>query len=96
MIADVICYLKMTPFMALDGKMSYLRLKDGTNTYNVCDVVKVLAGVLLVGKNFTEEAESWLHYFVLWLSVFCAMYWSAVCDCGVPCSCYLTVLSFWT
>ena len=31
MIADVICYWKMTSFMALDGVMSFLRLKDVTN-----------------------------------------------------------------
>ena len=34
MIADVICYLKMTSFMALDGVTSFLRLKDVTNTCN--------------------------------------------------------------
>ena len=32
MIADVICYWKMTSFMALDGITSFLRLKDVTNT----------------------------------------------------------------
>ena len=32
MIADVICYWKMTSFMALDGVTSFLRLKDVTNT----------------------------------------------------------------
>ena len=33
MLADVICYCKMTSFMALDGVTSFLRLKDVTNTY---------------------------------------------------------------
>ena len=28
MLADVICYLKMTSFMKLDGVTSFLRLKD--------------------------------------------------------------------
>ena len=32
MLADVICYCKMTSFMALDGVTSFLRLKDVTNT----------------------------------------------------------------
>ena len=32
MLAEVICYWKMTSFMALDGATSFLRLKDVTNT----------------------------------------------------------------
>ena len=32
MLADVICYWKMTSFMTLDGVTSFLRLKDVTNT----------------------------------------------------------------
>ena len=32
MIADVILFLEMTSFMALDGVTSFLRLKDVTNT----------------------------------------------------------------
>ena len=32
MLADVICYWKMTSFMALDSVTSFLQLKDGTNT----------------------------------------------------------------
>ena len=32
MLADVICYWKMTSFMTLDGVASYLSLKDVTNT----------------------------------------------------------------
>ena len=39
MIADVICYWKMTSFVALDGVTSFLHLKDVTNYVNVCDVV---------------------------------------------------------
>ena len=31
-LADVNCYCKMTSLMALDGVMSFLRLKGGTNT----------------------------------------------------------------
>ena len=33
MLADVICYWKMTSFMTLDGVTSFLRLKNVTNTY---------------------------------------------------------------
>ena len=32
MLADVICYWKMTSFMALDGVTLFLRLKDVTKT----------------------------------------------------------------
>ena len=32
MLADVICYWKMTSFSALHGVTSFLRLKDVTNT----------------------------------------------------------------
>ena len=32
MLADVICYWKMMSFMASDGVMPFLRLKDVTNT----------------------------------------------------------------
>ena len=32
MLADVICYWKMTSFMTLDGVKSFLPLKDITNT----------------------------------------------------------------
>ena len=31
MLADVICYWKMTSFIAIDGVVSFLRLKDVTN-----------------------------------------------------------------
>ena len=32
-LADVICYCKMTSFMALDAVTSFLRLKDITDTF---------------------------------------------------------------
>ena len=32
MLADVICYAKMTSFMTLDGVTSFLRLENVTNT----------------------------------------------------------------
>ena len=37
MLADIICYWKMMSFMALDGVMSFLRLKDVTNTCTSAD-----------------------------------------------------------
>ena len=33
MLVDVICYWKMTSFMALDGVTSFLRLKGVTKTW---------------------------------------------------------------
>ena len=32
MLADVICYWKMTSFMVLDGVTSFLRMRDDTKT----------------------------------------------------------------
>ena len=39
MLADVICYWKMTSFMTLDGVTSFLRTKDEKMHVNACDVV---------------------------------------------------------
>ena len=39
MLADVICYWKMTLFMTLDGVTSFLRVKMLQIHVNVCDVV---------------------------------------------------------
>ena len=33
MLADIICYCKITSFMPLDGVTLFLRLKDVTNTH---------------------------------------------------------------
>ena len=50
MIADVICYWKMTSFMALDGVKSFLRLKDVTNSpVNLhCDLKLIPSEAVLV------------------------------------------------
>ena len=47
MIADVICYCKMTSFMALGGVLLFLRLKTLQMHVNLCDMV------------FGAKAESW-------------------------------------
>ena len=39
MIADDVCYWKMTPFMALDDVTSFYALKTLQIHVNVCDVV---------------------------------------------------------
>ena len=50
--------------MALDGETSFLRLKGVTFHVNVCDVVKVLAGVLQCNGGKLEEAEDFECVFV--------------------------------
>ena len=49
MLADVICYWKMTSFMALDGVASFLRLKDVTNT---CKQMR---------RSLSIGGSSWVH-----------------------------------
>ena len=49
MIADVICYWKMTSFMALDGVTSFLRLKDVTNT------CKRIRSSLSIGGSYSVQ-----------------------------------------
>ena len=44
MVADVICYWKMTSFMALDCVTSFLRLKDLKIHVNECDAVLTFGG----------------------------------------------------
>ena len=54
MLADVICYRRMTSFMVLgSGVTSFLRLKHVTNT---CPVYNV---VYLWWEFFSAMAESW-------------------------------------
>ena len=57
----------MTSFIALDGVTSFLRLKDVLQLHvNVCDVVKVLAGVLQCNCGKLEEAEDFKCVFVVY------------------------------
>ena len=57
MIADVICYWKMTSFTALDSVTSFLHLNDVTNTCKRMRRGVVLAGVLRCKSGKLEEAE---------------------------------------
>ena len=49
MLADVICYWKMTSFMTLDGVTSFLRLKD---VRNAC---KRMRRSLSIGGRFSVQ-----------------------------------------
>ena len=51
MIADVICYWKITSFKALDGVTSFLRLKDVINT------CKRMRRGLSIGGSSSVQAE---------------------------------------
>ena len=69
MIADVICYWKMTSFMTLDGVTSFLRLKDVTNT------CKRMRRGLSIGRSSSvqrrnlEEAERFKFVFVVYCAI---------------------------
>ena len=52
-LADVICCWKMTSFMALDGEMSSLRLKDVTNTRK-----RMRHSLIIGGSSSVQRAES--------------------------------------
>ena len=54
MIADVICYWKMTSFIALDGVTSFLHLNDITNTCK-----RMRRGAKYWRDFFSAKAESW-------------------------------------
>ena len=49
MLADVICYQKITLSMTLDGVTSFLRLKDVTNT------CKLMRRSLSIGKSSSVQ-----------------------------------------
>ena len=49
MLADVICYWKMTSFMTLDGVTSFLRVKDVTNT------CKRMRRSLSIGESYSVQ-----------------------------------------
>ena len=55
MLADDICYWKMTSFMALDGVTPFLCLKDATNT------CKLMPHTLKDFKNAKNENYYFLH-----------------------------------
>ena len=49
MLADVICYWKITSFMTLDDVMSFLRLKDVTN------ICKRMLSSLSIGESSSVQ-----------------------------------------
>ena len=51
MIADVICYYKMTSFAKLDGVTSFLRLNDVTNTCKRMRIGLSIGGSSLVQRR---------------------------------------------
>ena len=54
-LADVICYCKMTSFMPLDGVTSFLPLKDVTNT-----CTHMQRSLTIVGNSSVQHlVESW-------------------------------------
>ena len=69
MIADVICYWKMTSFVALDGVTSLLRLKDVTNTCKRMRRSLSIGGSFFSAKGKLEKAEDFEFVFL----VFCAI-----------------------
>ena len=50
MLADVICYCKMTSFMTLDGVTAFLHLKDVTNTCK-----RIMRRSLSIGWSFSVQ-----------------------------------------
>ena len=67
MLADVICYWKMTSFMALDGVTSYLHLKE------VRSIRKPMERSLSIGESSSmqwgrklEEAEDFKCVFLVY------------------------------
>ena len=66
MLANAICYCKMTSFMALDGVTSCLHLKDVTNTCTrMRRSLKLLAGIIQCNGGKLEETEDFKCVFVV-------------------------------
>ena len=57
MLADIICYLKMTSYMALDGIIPFLCLKDITNTCKLMQHTKYWREFFSAMALKLEEAE---------------------------------------
>ena len=66
MLADLICYCKMTSFMVLEGVTLFLHLKDVKIHVHVCDIVYLLAGILKCNGRKLEEAEDFKCVFVVY------------------------------
>ena len=61
MLADVICYWKMTSFMTLDVVTSFLCLKGITNTYKHMQYMRLFL-LLLLESNRSALMHELLHY----------------------------------
>ena len=66
MLADVICYWKMTSFMTLDGVTSFLRLKNVTNTCKRMRRSLSIGGSSSVQWRKLEETEEFKCVFVVY------------------------------
>ena len=66
MLADVICYWKMMSFMTLEDVMSFLRLKDITNTCKRMRRSLSIDGVLQCNGRKLEKAEDFKCVFVVY------------------------------
>ena len=64
MLADIIYYWKVTSYMALDGVMSFLRLKEVTKTRQRMRRSLSIGGVLQCNGGKLEEAEDFKCVFV--------------------------------
>ena len=69
MLADVICCIKLTSFIAIDVVTSFLRFKDITNTRKRMRRCLSIAGVLQCNGGKLEEAED----FKCGLVVYCVL-----------------------
>ena len=69
MIADVICYWKMTSFMALDGVTSLLRSKGVTNTCKRMRRGLSIGGSSSMQRRKLEEAEDFKFVFVVYCAI---------------------------
>ena len=69
MLADVICYWKMTSFIALDGVTAFLCLKGRTNTRKRMQCSLIIGRVLQCNGRKLEEAEDFKCVFCRFLCV---------------------------
>ena len=67
-LADIICYCKMTSVMALDGVASVFTPESRYNFLftNLCDAVKLLAGIILCNGGKLEAAEDFKCVFAVY------------------------------
>ena len=66
MLADVICYWKMTSFVAVDGVSPFLRLKDVTNTRKRMQRSLSIGGSFQCNGGKLAEAEDFKCVFVVY------------------------------